>query len=87
VTLSTPDMVRREYGRTFHSRRGSDDGLAGTKVTDRALPLVRTSPSSSQVSETGPSVLHTALLVVVVSAARDKPNESEHFVQGPHDRR
>uniref|UniRef100_A0A0A9D2F7 Uncharacterized protein n=1 Tax=Arundo donax TaxID=35708 RepID=A0A0A9D2F7_ARUDO len=28
-------------------------------VTDRAVPLVRTWPSTSQVSEKGPSVLHT----------------------------
>uniref|UniRef100_A0A0A8YPR5 Uncharacterized protein n=1 Tax=Arundo donax TaxID=35708 RepID=A0A0A8YPR5_ARUDO len=44
-----PDMALRVYGWILHSRRS--DQLAGTRVTDSAVPLVRTSPSTLQVSE------------------------------------
>uniref|UniRef100_A0A0A8ZNM8 Uncharacterized protein n=1 Tax=Arundo donax TaxID=35708 RepID=A0A0A8ZNM8_ARUDO len=38
-------------------------------ATDRAVPLVRTWPSTSQVSEKGPSVLHTTCPFTVSAGA------------------
>uniref|UniRef100_A0A0A9DRL1 Uncharacterized protein n=1 Tax=Arundo donax TaxID=35708 RepID=A0A0A9DRL1_ARUDO len=57
VTSLTPDTILREYGRILHSRRFGQ--RVETMATDRAVPLVHTWPSTSQVSEKGPSVLHT----------------------------